>query len=36
MSEIVHPALDGWLKRFFLSLLVLALLAGLLLVPWAV
>lgn len=37
MSEIAHPAPDGWLKRFFLSLVILALLAGLLLlVPWAV
>ena len=36
MSETVHPAPDGWLKRFFLSLVILALLAGLLLVPWAV
>ena len=32
MSEIAHPAPDGWLKRFFLSLVILALLAGLLLV----
>ena len=30
MSETVHPAPDGWLKRFFLSLVILALLAGLL------
>ena len=30
MSEIAHPAPDGWLKRFFLSLVILALLAGLL------
>ena len=29
MSEIAHPAPDGWLKRFFLSLVILALLAGL-------
>ena len=28
MSETVHPAPDGWLKRFFLSLVILALLAG--------
>ena len=33
MSEIAHPAPDGWLKRFFLSLVILALLAGLLLGP---